>query len=130
MSKSKTKANTCFPSMTHSCILRNHFTETLICNSTHYRNGISSSRYSKIFCAILRRISNVLLLFIQVYKFYIYRHIQKIYICIYISRYIHIKQQKENKFISNQSGRIDLKEESYWFISGYYIASYSWFIFN
>ena len=33
MSKSKTKANTCFPSMTHSCILRNYFIETLIYKS-------------------------------------------------------------------------------------------------
>ena len=33
ISKSKTKTNTCFPSMTLSFIVRNYFTETLICNS-------------------------------------------------------------------------------------------------
>ena len=51
--------------------------------------------------------------------FYLYKYINSTYtenIYIYISRYIHIRQQKEKEFISNQSGRKNKSILSYYSI--------------
>ena len=51
--------------------------------------------------------------------FYLYKYINSTYtenIYIYLSRYIHIRQQKEKEFISNQSGRKNKSILSYYSI--------------